>query len=191
MIGYSLLTLSVRPRSDLPLHDSSKENPQNDLSMIENASRSYPQPARSDGVDVTTEDKGAEVLDSTHSNTYQDGEENTKDNVPSSLVIKLKYKPEPKSNSKSKSKPNSNSQSLPKTSQLPDKSMYDLEENSNGEWFNRWAHIDVVVRRMWDPKLAKEDEPAPIDSKSDPHSCVTNMSNRHRNALNVKYVSPR
>ena len=87
---------------------------------------------------------------------------------------------------KSKRKRGSGTQPKRSKARLPDDTMYDLFQDANGQWYNRWAHITVFVRRLWDPELAKPDEPLPAKSRVDDTTYVTEESNQRSSPLNVE-----
>ena len=110
--------------------------------------------------------------------------------VPDAVIARYRGK----QNAVSKSKPGQKRRQASKSSKgLPVQAMCDLSKNSEGEVEYSWAHIDIAIRRLWDPELADEGERAPVHAKADPSSCVedeSNDSNRHTSVLNIGYVPP-
>ena len=75
-----------------------------------------------------------------------------------------------------------------KSSKVHDSGLKKVSQDSNGLWFNDWATVEIVLRRMWDPASAKPGETVPVDILFDEDSCVTDESNRDQNPGNIKCV---
>ena len=74
------------------------------------------------------------------------------------------------------------------SSKVHNSGIKEVRQDSNGLWFNDWANVEIVLRRMWDPAFAHPGETIPVDAVLDTESCVTEKSNRDQNPGNIKCV---